>query len=115
MVTAATARGQSATTQCQACSKGAFAADRPAAAPAARRSCESHAEAPGATGCLAATAKRTTPAVVELMEFVLGNAEQPGPRVEKVAVAVPDAAIGLTVAIMPLTLVVLWRYYFRKN
>ena len=52
---------------------------------------------------------------MELMEFVLGNVEQPGPRVEKVAVAVPDAAIGLTVAIMPLTLVVLWRYYFRKS
>lgn len=52
---------------------------------------------------------------MELMEFVLGNAEQPGPRAEKVAVAVPDAAIGLTVAIMPLTLVVLWRYYFRKS
>jgi len=52
------------------------------------------------------------------MEFVLGNAEQPGPRAEKVAVAVPDAAavaVGLTVAIMPLTLVVLWRYYFRKS
>ena len=118
VVAIATEKDRSITRHCQVCLKGAFAADRPVVVPVARRSCEYHEEALGVTGCLTAAVKRTIPAVVELMELVL--AEQPGPRVEKVAAAeLPDAAtvaIGLTVAvIMPLALVVLRRYCFGKS
>jgi len=124
-VVAATASAKKATAvkdqsagamHCQACLEGAFAADRPVVEPVARRSCECHEEALGVTDCLT----KTIPAAVELMEFVLENAEQPVLRVEKVAVeALLDAAtvaIGLiVVVVMPLDLVVLRRYCFGKR
>ena len=49
----------------QACSKVAFAADRPVAGPVARRSCGCHEGALGVTGCQSA-AERTILAVMEL-------------------------------------------------
>ena len=103
-VAIATEKDQSATEHYQACSKGASAAGRPVVAPVAGRSCGCRGGALGATGCLTAAVGRTTPAVVELMEFDLENAGQPGPGAEKVAVEeVPDAAAvatGLTAAVI---------------
>lgn len=111
-------RGQSRIVHYQACSKVAFAADRLAVAPAARRSCGYHGEAPGVTGCLTAV-KRAVPAIAWQEEFVLENSGQPElPGVESVAVAKwPIAVVGPAVAIiMPPSLVVPRCYlHFGKN